>query len=422
MNMKRILIIACLNLLVAFSAGAQNYAELIKADPVMAGANMVNYHYGASVMTPVPKGYNAFYISHYGRHGSRYDTSDVNAANVWPVMRKAEAAGLLTDAGKAFYKDLNAVLSEQDGRYGMLTSLGAREHRQIAERMVKNFPKVFKGRSGRTRVLCQSSLSPRCLLSMTNFSLSLDRNTKGLDFEYIAGNKFQEAIAFVPKPEAAKKMARAKEEDVRKATMKPMEIIEYFFNDTTEALKLIKDPFEFEQRLYLASCVGHLSDNGACLLAHWPNDILVRNFEVRNPRFYLSYGMSDEMSDYQQQISRKLLADFVVRADEALKEGSNMAADLRFGHDTALLPLVGHIRIEGMENWAAFDQVNSVWNSSLSICMASNLQMIFYRNKAGDVLVKMLYNEKETTIPALKTVSGPYYKWSDLRQYFAGLL
>ena len=87
-----------------------------------------------------------------------------------------------------------------------------------------------------------------------------------------------------------------------------------------------------------------------------------------------------------------------------------------------LLPLVGYLKIDGMENWSAFDQVNSVWNSSVSICMGSNLQMIFYRNKSGDVLVKLMYNEKETTIPALKTFSGPYYKWSDLRQYFAGLL
>ena len=422
MSMKRILISVSIAVWAVFAANAQGYAELIKENPAMAGANMMNYHYETSSMTPPPKGYKAFYISHYGRHGSRYDTSDVNAMYVWPVMRKAAEAGLLTDVGMAFYKDLNAVLSEQDGKYGMLTSLGAREHREIAERMAENFPQVFGKRSGRKHVLCQSSLSPRCLISMTNFSQSLDRNTQGLDFEYIAGNKFQEAIAFVPKPESAKKMARAKEEDVRKATMKPMEIIEYFFNDTEAALELIKNPFEFEQRLYLASCVGHLSDNGACLLAHWPHEILVRNFEVRNPRFYLSYGMSDEMSDYQKQISRKLLADFVQRADDALKEGSNMAADLRFGHDTALLPLVGHIRIEGMENWAAFDQVNSVWNSSVSICMGSNLQMIFYRNKSGEVLVKMLYNEKETTIPALKTFSGPYYKWSDLRQYFAGLL
>ena len=422
MSLKRILIAACLLVLAVFSASAQDYVEQIKANPAMAGANMMNYHFVQSRYTPAPKGYKAFYISHYGRHGSRYDASDVNAVSVWPIMREAEKSGLLSEAGKAFYADLNAILLEQEGKYGMLTALGAREHREIARRMVRNFPDVFRKRAGRNQVLCQSSVSPRCIISMTNFSLSLERRTKMLDYKCLAGDKFQEVIAFVPKSGAARNMAREKEEDVRKATMNPLEIIGYFFNDTEAALELIKDPFEFEQRLYLASCVGHLTDNGSCLLAHWPHEILVRNFEVRNPRFYLSYGMSDEMSEYQKQVSRKLLADIVKRADEALKEGSNMVADLRFGHDTALLPLVGHIRIEGMENWAAFDQVNSVWNSSMSICMGSNLQMIFYRNKSGEVLVKMLYNEKETTIPALKTFSGPYYKWSDLRQYFAGLL
>ena len=54
--------------------------------------------------------------------------------------------------------------------------------------------------------------------------------------------------------------------------------------------------------------------------------------------------------------------------------------------------------------------------------MGANFQMIFYKNKAGDVLVKMLYNEKEVTIPALETFSDPYYKWSDLRSYLVSLL
>ena len=106
----------------------------------------------------------------------------------------------------------------------------------------------------------------------------------------------------------------------------------------------------------------------------------------------------------------------------ALCEGSDKAADLRFGHDIALFPLVGHIRLKGMDNWAAFDEVNSVWNSSNSICMASNLQMIFYKNKKEDVLVKLLYNESETIIPSLKTCSGPYYRWNELREYLTTLL
>ena len=47
--------------------------------------------------------------------------------------------------------------------------------------------------------------------------------------------------------------------------------------------------------------------------------------------------------------------------------------------------------------------------------------MIFYTNRKGDVLVKLLYNEKETRIPALKSEHGPYYYWSDLRQYLLAL-
>ena len=53
--------------------------------------------------------------------------------------------------------------------------------------------------------------------------------------------------------------------------------------------------------------------------------------------------------------------------------------------------------------------------------MCTNFQMIFYRNGKGDVLVKMLYNEKETVITRLQPWKGPYYKWSELRPYLAAL-
>lgn len=49
--------------------------------------------------------------------------------------------------------------------------------------------------------------------------------------------------------------------------------------------------------------------------------------------------------------------------------------------------------------------------------MASNLQMIFFRNRKGDVLVKLVYNDKETYIPAVQTYNGVFHKWNDLREY-----
>ena len=49
--------------------------------------------------------------------------------------------------------------------------------------------------------------------------------------------------------------------------------------------------------------------------------------------------------------------------------------------------------------------------------MASNLQMVFFKNRKGDVLVKLVYNDKETTIPAVKTVAKTFHTWEDLREY-----
>ena len=48
---------------------------------------------------------------------------------------------------------------------------------------------------------------------------------------------------------------------------------------------------------------------------------------------------------------------------------------------------------------------------------ASNLQMIFYKNRKGEVLVKFLANEQETLVPEINSFSGPYYRWEDVKRY-----
>lgn len=49
--------------------------------------------------------------------------------------------------------------------------------------------------------------------------------------------------------------------------------------------------------------------------------------------------------------------------------------------------------------------------------MASNIQMVFYRNKQNDILVKVLLNEREVRLP-VPTRRAPYYKWTDVRAYY----
>ena len=59
------------------------------------------------------------------------------------------------------------------------------------------------------------------------------------------------------------------------------------------------------------------------------------------------------------------------------------------------------------------------WIDYRAIPMGGNIQLVFYRSNAqdDDVLVKVLLNENEATLP-VKTKTAPYYKWSDVRKYY----
>ena len=49
--------------------------------------------------------------------------------------------------------------------------------------------------------------------------------------------------------------------------------------------------------------------------------------------------------------------------------------------------------------------------------MAANVQWIFYKNEAGDILVKILHNEEPVSIP-VKTDIAPFYRWNDVRDFY----
>ena len=128
---------------------------------------------------------------------------------------------------------------------------------------------------------------------------------------------------------------------------------------------------------------------------------------------------SVEFGDLAMSPADDLLEDFIVKADAALEEGSGRAADLRFGHDTGLLPLTCLLGIREMSARYPSETAHDNWNTYDRIPMGSNLQMVFYRNAAGKILVKLLYNEQETGIPALEPYSGNYYEWETLRTWMA---
>ena len=116
-------------------------------------------------LSEAPEGYKAFYINHYGRHGSRWLLSENNYHLAVATLGKADSAGVLTAQGKAalaIFKDVEAASQK---RLGELSDIGAEQHQRIATRMIENFPEVF---AGDARVDARSTVVIRCILSMQN--------------------------------------------------------------------------------------------------------------------------------------------------------------------------------------------------------------------------------------------------------------
>lgn len=373
-----------------------------------------------SAVTPAPKGYTPFYISHYGRHGSRYHASNVYIKNVIRDMSICDSLGLLTAEGKQVLREAEQMRNIHEGMTGILTQKGCSQHRKISSRMYRHYGKVFSDRK-RPNINCVSSPIQRCIQSMTSFCLELKGNNPALNFDIRTGPRYFDII--LPKMQQFERdlriPGRAITDSVLLADVKLDRLENLFFRNPEDAHKAVGRPLPLLiLDIYAnASIAPNLDEDIPDTFRFFTDEEAEALCYNWTSFFYSLWCRSVELGD---QTVRKtgggILKDIISKADDALKEGSNRCADLRFGHDSGLTPLLAVMGVEG------FDKVLSIskggdWNATVNMCMASNLQMIFFHNKAGDIIVKILHNERETTIPALKPFSGPYYRWSDLRAF-----
>jgi hypothetical protein len=153
---------------------------------------------------------------------------------------------------------------------------------------------------------------------------------------------------------------------------------------------------------------------------------LTNRWLSRNVNWFLRYGNSRLTDNMMPLNQRNLLRNIIESTDTAIVNGGN-SANLRFGHDTMLLPLVTLMQIGNYgDEINDLEQVAPVWKNQEVIPMAGNLQIIFYRptNKKAttdNTLVKVLLNEKEMTLP-IPTKTAPYYKWSAVRKHLLSRL
>ena len=442
-RMKRFLV---LSLLAAccVSLGAQEAAlRLLAENPDRASNNMHSYEFAPIHDTPAPKGFKPFYISHYGRHGSRYEQNSTFARNAQAGFAYLDSLGLLTPAGKSLWADVEAVVEAHKGMEGSLTPRGAREHQQIAARMADRYPSVFKDKS-RQEVNCFSSTNFRCIVSMINFVYSLKEQCPKKEFTFTSAERFMAYInpsLRVPRPGEAPAprpsfppggfpgMQPQGPRPFTPATGEPgydfTRFLTPLFTDLDAAVKALGNPEPFVRAIF--------TTGGLCQLVDFLGIDIYRNYFTPeeltylwaegNDSIYRMWGGSVENGDVIRYAIRPLLMDFVEKADAAMQPGSHRAADLRFGHDTSLLPLFALMGIDDPQyRHFPYKQAHEMgWYAFFQIPMAGNCQMIFYKNKQGEVLAKVLYNEQEVRLPGIEAVSGPYYRWDELKAHFIEL-
>lgn len=418
-------------LLLAFGASglrAQSAREELLANPGNADGIYRVYTPEDAVRTPAPKGYEPFYISHFGRHGSRWLLRNNEYTDLKAYFDAAAEAGGLTDFGQDVRRRIELVYADGIDRAGDLSPLGALQHRGIAERMYAACPEVF---SGNSRIDARSTVVVRCVLSMAAFCERLKELNPHLQITRTAGIRNTRIFNFfntqanpdicpdylaLPKSPAWKQAG----EEFRASRLDPSRLLGRLF--TGEYASRVEHPQRLLQMLGNARASLHGLETDVTLDDLFTQEELYAVWECENRDFYLYRGPDPGTGRYPEYLARVLLEDLLDRADKAIASGTP-AADLRFGHDANLMTLLNLMRFEGCSTTASSpDEIAEVWRSYRVSPMAANIQLIFYRRKSSDeVLVKMLHNEREVRIP-LASDTAPYYRWTDLKNFYREIL
>lgn len=381
------------------------------------------YDMSPKASTPAPRGYEAVYISHYGRHGSRYAYTPKTYRIPLELLREGAAEDNLTPRGKKLYEDLEAFWEKGQYLVGDLSPLGWQQHQYIAETMVKSFPKAFgKGSS----VDACSSAAVRSIMSMTSCCTAISRVAPKC--EVYAHSGIMDIQATRPNHGGVNPFRYVGPDQPLPFDETPEEFFVRLMPDYSKILaRIFKDP---------EACIKGRRLNGyggiffyyymlvagmQSIPAEQQIDVsgLVTPDEFKILSEVDNYERFREFFNYKTPCS-SIVDDMIAKADARLEAGSR-GADLRFGHDHVLLTLLMIMDIEDFGHVP--EDVDSLdeWFRCYCSPMAANIQFVFYTprgSRSGDVLVKILLNGEEVRMKQVETVSGPYYKWEDVKAWF----
>ena len=335
-------------------------------------------------------------------------------------MVQANAVNELTVSGRDVLSEMNLVLLDSEDRWGDLTALGKIQHRMIARRMITRFPEVF---ADSATVSARSTTVPRCIMSMESAMMELAQRNPQLRISMDASKSTQWYMNHQDPLLRKKKLAPEAQkayDDYIASRLGNSRLMELLFKNPDIVKELIDESFFNYYLMKMGLFQKNTYPNQENYIASlFTIDDLYRMWQIDNALWYLEYGFCPLNGGDYPYSQRHLLRQLIADADSCIRL-SRPGAQLRFGHDTVLLPLVCLMGLNGYDlKTTDLDEIERRgWWCSSVFPMGGNLQFIFYRRnpKDKDVLFKVLLNEQEAKLPIL-AVSGPYYRWSDFRRY-----
>lgn len=371
--------------------------------------------------TPPPAGKRPFYLSHYGRHGSRYLSNRIGYDTPYRMLCKADSLGQLTVLGKSVKQELEQIINDSEGRWGDLTGIGKQQLRHIASRMIANFPEIFEGEA---TVQARSTTVNRCVMSMgtalqqlvtINPKLHIDMNASKRDLWYLNHQDLQ--LRDSMKSKRATRAYNAFSDPL----MQNPRLMQLLFTQPDALDKSISERWLNYYLLKTALIQQNTHMEGYTKLINlFTNEDIHKFWLSENAWWYIQHGGSLLNGGHQPYSQRDLLRKMITEADSCIRMKSP-GAQLRFGHETIILPLVCLLGINGFDfKTTNLEELESNgWWACLVFPMASNIQFVFYRKNQfdSDIIFKVLLNEQEATLP-IETDIAPYYHWRDFRRHY----
>ena len=367
---------------------------------------------GPVALSPAPKGYKPFYISHYGRHGARYAWQSDMYERLNNVFGAAAEADNLTPLGASFKQRFDSLYPSVRYRVGDLSRKGWQQQQELAARMYANFPQVFKNGA---EVRSWTSTSTRCIMTMSSFCLGLKAQDPKLDIFENFG------VSFLPAILPLDRNNPFRNDNYLRTPVSFSETWEQYIERTVDwraiLARLFRDPANAVPEAEGWDLVSYLYFFAAGMASL---DTDLDFTDIFTPEERLALWKIDDFQFYANAWPTHLgyqpiVDDIIAKADERIASG-RQGADLRFGHDYTFLPLLMTLDVNGFGKDVTDPDEIPVWCQLHQVPMGANLHFVFYRSaRSPKVLFKVLLNGKEATLP-LQTDNWPYYDWDAFKQ------